>query len=147
MIIQSQFLSKLRKEDVDDKNSFLLESLQYLSSMFVGIVEVPKGFVTDGSSTPRVPIVYWLYGDRAHHEGVLHDYLYRAPQHKIMIDRGGNKIEKKITKKEADNLFLEAMKSRGKPFYVCYGMYLGVKLGGFSSWRTGESRYKIMEVK
>lgn len=39
--------------------------------------EIPHGFDTDLSSTPRLPVVYLLYGGIGKAEGILHDDLYR----------------------------------------------------------------------
>jgi hypothetical protein len=83
---------------------------------------VPEGFQTDLGSVPRVPLIYGIWGDRAHREAVLHDYLYRY--------RPGFPM----TRKEADQIFLEAMKSRGVKFEIYYPMYMGVRLGGGSSF-------------
>jgi hypothetical protein len=91
--------------------------LVYMSEL-VGRVEVPAGFETDLSSVPRLPLIYWLWGGRAHREGVLHDALYRLDSKPLVSFNTANKI------------FLEAMKSRGKPFWVRWPMYLGVCAGG-----------------
>lgn len=94
-----------------------------------GILTAPSGFVTDFASVPRVPIVYELFGDRAHHESVPHDLLYQT-----------NLYNKAI----CDRVFREAMISRGKPWYVVQGMYAGVVLGGRSSYNSGPARYLVL---
>ena len=129
--METKFLTELKTQDIDDENSFLLEDLIYQSKIYKGIITVPRGFVSDGSSTPRVPIIFLLYGDRSHREGFLHDFLYRTHL---------------TSKKMADDIFFEAMESREKSFFLKWGMYLGVKLGGFSSYRTGAERFKILKV-
>lgn len=129
MITKSMFLTELKTQNIDDNNSFLLEDLVYQSELLQDTIRVPRGFISDGSSTPRVPLIFWLYGNRSHREGFLHDFLYRTHL---------------VTKKIADNIFFEAMESRGKPFYIKWGMYLGVKFGGFSSYKTGSERFKVL---
>ncbi len=115
------FKTKLEVENITDNTWRLSAPLCYESSI-VGTVEVPTGFETDFASVPRVPIAYILFGDRAHHEAVIHDYLYR-------ID---SKPEASYS--QANNVFLEAMKERGKGFFVRYAMYWGVCIGGWAAY-------------
>ena len=79
-------------------------------------------FETDFASVPRVPIVYEAWGDRAHREAVLHDYLYRTDSIPV------------VTYSQANSVFLEAMKSTGKPFHIRWPMYLGVLFGGWTAY-------------
>lgn len=145
--MESKFITALDTRDIDDENFFLLSDLIYQSKILNGTIIVPKGFKSDGSSTPRVPIIYTLYGGRAHHEGVVHDYFYRCPGHTVSIcdEKYNRKYDKIIEKPMADKIFYEAMTARNKPFHVKWGMYSGVKIGGFSSWKTGQSRYEIIK--
>lgn len=92
------------------------------SSLVYGDIEVKEGFETDFASVPRVPLFYALFGDKAHREAVLHDYLYRSDSLPL------------VTRKQADNIFLEAMKARGKSYFVRYGMYWGVRAGGWTAY-------------
>jgi hypothetical protein len=119
----SKFLTELRAplKNGSETVYVLEESLIYQSDL-AGRVEVPTGFETDLASVPRLPLVYWAFGGRAHREAVIHDCLY-------LIDSNPG-VDCSI----ANKVFLEAMKARGKPFYVYYPMYLGVKLGGFASY-------------
>lgn len=139
----SQFLTPLDGRWLDDDRFMLLSPLIYESGLLRrttglkgdladGILPIPAGFVTDFASVPRVPIVYTLFGDRAHHESVPHDFLYQTHL---------------TTKPVADKLFREAMVARGKPGYIVEGMYWGVVLGGRSSYNSGPSRYKVLNPK
>jgi len=117
----SKFLSDLDGRCIDDKIWLLLSHLHYESDL-LGPIEVPSGFMTDFASVPRVPIAYTLFGNRAHNESVIHDYLYRTdsvPQ---------------ATYSQANDVFLEAMKVRGKGYFVRYAMYWGVVLGGWTAY-------------
>jgi hypothetical protein len=67
--------------------------------------------------------MYSLYGNKAHREGVLHDFFYRIDCPFIS------------PRKIKDLVFLEAMESRGKPYYIRYPMYTGVRLGGWASYQ------------
>lgn len=89
------------------------------SPLVFGEIKVPAGFETDLASVPRVPIIYALWGARAHREAVIHDFLFRKDSDPLMGFIEANKV------------FLEAMKSRGKPFYIRYPMYWGVCIGSY----------------
>jgi hypothetical protein len=82
----------------------------------------PTWFETDFASVPRLPVLWEMWGDRAHREAVLHDWLYRKDSVPC------------VAKEIADGIFLEAMKSTGKPWHISYPMYWGVKLGGFTAY-------------
>jgi len=118
----AEFCTELECKLINNDTVWCLNSpLVYISDI-VGKVEVPTGFETDFASVPRVPIAYSLFGDRAHREAVIHDYLYRTdsvPQ---------------VSRSKADNVFFEAMKVRGKSFFVRYSMYWGVVLGGWTAY-------------
>ena len=115
----SRFLTELDVRLKDDDTLWIILSPLIYESDMLGRIEVPVGFLTDFASVPRIPIVYRLYGDRAHRESTLHDYLYRVDS------------LPSVTYSQANKAFLEAMKSRGKSPLICYGMYWGVVLGGW----------------
>lgn len=125
----SRFLSELDCRGLDDGRWELLSSLVYDSDVADQVIAVPSGFITDFASVPRVPVIYTLFGDRAHREAVIHDFLYQTHL---------------TTKSVADRVFKEAMEVRGKSAFVRWGMYLGVVLGGKSSYDSGPSRYMVL---
>ena len=118
----AKFLTELDARLLDDDKIWTLDSPLVYQSDIVGKVEVPKDFQTDFASVPRVPIAYMFFGDRAHREAVIHDYLYR-------LDAVPN-----ATFDQANDVFLEAMAVRGKSCFVRYAMYWGVCIGGSSSY-------------
>ena len=117
----SKFLTELDVRLRDNKIWVLDSSLAYESNL-VGKIEVPSRFETDFASVPRLPIIYLLWGDRAHRKAVLHDYLYRMDSIPLVSFSTANKV------------FLEAMKIREKKWFVRWPMFLGVKFGGHSSY-------------
>lgn len=131
----SKFLTELDVRCIDDGRWVLDAPLVYRSDVLIvdenlGMITVPTGFQTDFASVPRVPVFFTLFGDRAHREAVLHDYLYR-------ID-----AVPRAERSQADNVFLEAMAERGKGFMVRYSMYWGVRLGGWTAYhkkKVGDS--------
>ena len=118
----SKFLTELDVRLKDDDGIWILDSPLVYESGILGTIEVPAEFETDFASVPRVPIAYTLFGDRAHRESVIHDYLYRTDSVPL------------ATYDQANDVFLEAMECRGKGWFVRKMMYWGVCVGGFTSY-------------
>lgn len=119
----SQFHTELDAKLLNDDTIWVLNfPLVYDSDVLNCQITVPVGFQTDFASVPRLPIVYTAFGDRAHREAVLHDYLYRKDSLPIVSESLANKV------------FLEAMTLREKPWYVRWCMYWGVCLGGWTAY-------------
>jgi len=82
-------------------------------------IVVPQGFTTDFASVPRLLwslFPKWgTYGNAA----VIHDYLY---------------FEQNTTRKEADDILLEAMEVLEVSSWQKWPIYWGVRLGGFVTW-------------
>jgi len=82
-------------------------------------VEVPAGYSTDLDSVPRIPFVYaWLKG-QATKSAVIHDWLYFN----------------KHDRKEADKIFLEAMKEEGVAVWRRWPIYLAVRAFGWLAYK------------
>ncbi len=143
-MIESKFLTPLRGEWLGDDVTFMLtDNFRYQSAILGGILTMPKGYCTDFSSVPKVPFVYEAFGNRAHHESVPHDFLYQ--KHDVVIEQqDGPGFILHITRSMADSVFKEAMIVRQKPAWIRNGMYAGVRLGGWNSYRTGPKRFKIL---
>lgn len=118
----SKFLTELDLRIINDDLWKLDSPLIYESDLLECLIIVPKGFVTDLASVPRVPIAYWFWGGRAHREAVLHDFLFR-------ID-----AIPEATFMQANGVFLEAMEVRKKRWSIRYPMYFGVVAGGYCSY-------------
>ena len=119
----AKFLTELDvklKRDRDDV--WIVKTPLVYNSDIVGQVIVPIGFETDLSSVPRIPFIYAMWGARAHREGILHDLIFRSDSTPI------------VQWMVANNVFLEAMEVRGKPWYIRYPMYWGVCLGSWGYW-------------
>lgn len=63
-------------------------------------IKVPRGFLTDFASIPRVFLWLLPYWGKINKPSPIHDYLYR---NRVIMG-------KPITRKEADDIFYEAMK-------------------------------------
>ena len=104
------------------ENIWILDSSLIYESDIVGRIVVPAGFETDLASVPRLIVIYELWGNRCHREAVIHDYLYRQDS------------VPEASKLQADRVFLEAMRVRGKPFYIRWFMFAGVVAFGWMSY-------------
>ncbi|HPE06252.1 MAG TPA: DUF1353 domain-containing protein [Smithellaceae bacterium] len=113
---------------------------------------IPIGFETDLASIPRIPVVWFLWGDRVHREGVLHDFAYRKDSYYFVRNASGVwiKVDKQISRSEADDLLFEAIRSespchKGEPFWVSYPVWAGVRVGGWGAYHNMmvEDKYKL----
>lgn len=89
---------------------------------------IPSGFYSDQASVPRIPVVFLLWGDRAHREAVFHDFGYC---------RDAQVYDKLLqiwftpTRAQADMLFRRAMRRQGQGPGIYIPMWLGVRIGGW----------------
>jgi Protein of unknown function (DUF1353) len=122
----SKFLTELDADLREDSDEIWVvkSPLVYQSDVLQATFTVPAGFQTDFASVPRLPFIYMAFGDRAHREAVLHDYLYRSDSIPV------------VTFDQANKVFYEAMVVRGKSFIVRHCMYWGVCLGGRPSFHV-----------
>jgi hypothetical protein len=127
------FASTLKIEDIGTSGGKTVYRLEEPLVYFDGdrTITVPEGFETDLASVPRLPIVYIAWGDRAHREAVLHDYLYSIG---AVPD---------LPREECDKLFRQAMISRGNPWWIYQPMYWGVRLGGWTGYKKAPVDYKF----
>lgn len=128
---KAEFLTNLDTRTIDDTLQKLLAPLRYYSKALKREIEVPANFVTDGASVPRVPIAYWLAGGKAKRAACVHDYLYQTHSCR--------------SRRQADLVFLEAMRVDGVGLWCREVMYAGVRLGGMGSWADGPARYAALQ--
>lgn len=107
----------------------LADRMTYGSKLLGEIVEVPEGFATDLASIPRA--FRFLISVNGNHRpaAIVHDYLY-SKKGALTIK---NKLVK-VTRKQADQIFLEAMKELGVNFITRRVMYSAVRMGGWLHW-------------
>lgn len=111
------FKTKLQVES-DGKYWRLLTPLIF-ESKNCGIIQVPIGFKTDFASVPRIPIVYSMFGNTSHSSAVIHDWLYSGRAN--------------VSRKEADEVFIEAMKAKKQSKWRRKPMFWAVRLfAGFA---------------
>lgn len=143
-----RFLTELDVKRLPDKDGRkqwkLLAPLIYESSS-VGVIVVPTGFVTDFSSVPRLPFIYWFFGGRGDQEGVLHDYLYSKPHttgNGLIIDRslsdrvlrGARYGCEKADLSEYENVTLGNLLKNVWAYFGAWCFWAGVRLVGWAYW-------------
>jgi len=91
------------------------------------------GTRVDGSSVPRWPVLWWLFGDKAEVPGDAHDILYRK--------------ETNVPKDYADNAYLALMEFANDPESAAgrKTMYWAVCAGGGSSYQKKSIDDKLCE--
>ena len=119
------FLTPLKVEECGNDKWRLLDHLKY-ESLEDDIIVIPKGFVTDFASVPRIPIAFLLVGDVAHRAATLHDYCYS--------------FDSPVSRQEADSLLKEAARAEGTSWWRCQLLWLGVRM-------FGEPFYKAKKKK
>jgi hypothetical protein len=101
----SRFVSRLAAMNIDPDFAGgrglweLTEPLVYESDVALMTITVHTGFKTDFASVLRLPVIYLLFGDKAHAPATVHDYLYQTGI---------------IPRATADAVFSEAMKASTK---------------------------------
>ena len=126
-----QFLSELYTTPVprDIKAKWLREGTDKVALVqdFVvqidkKVIEVPEGYVTDGSSIPRIlwPLFSPWYTE-ARRASCIHDYIY-------------SHLYKTYTRKFADEAFKAIMLKDGSSKFVASIFYRSVRLFGRGGW-------------
>lgn len=119
----SAFLLPLRTEILDDEYDILVERFLYYSAHLGRAVEVEKGFITNYSSVPRMPVAYWLFGGVGKKPAVIHDWLYTRCD---------------VSRKDADEVFAEACKVAGISAWRRGPMWLMVRLFGGAYYKPAD---------
>lgn len=97
-----------------------------------GTICVKKNFITDGASRPQATgsLCNRMSGPEAE-AAVLHDWLYSR-------DSGPG-----LRRKQADQLFYDAMIAEGVSKWRAKLIYAGVRMGGQKSWKACHSIDKV----
>jgi len=122
------FIRPLKAEFVPlSDNIKLTAELSYWCPRTKQLIVVPKGFISDCASIPRLlwPIIGQPFDWRWRKESVLHDFLYRT----------NGQI---VTRKVADQIFYDALREGGLRYTKAKAMYLGVRLFGWLPWGNNQ---------
>jgi len=92
------------------------------------LVVVPPLFRSDGLSIPRLFRSVFSKSPSYIYAGIAHDYTYRILPHKM-------------TRKQADLLFLKLMRGYGVNWWTRRAIFRAVRIGARKSWRVKFPRY------
>ena len=95
------------------------------------ILEIPRGFVTDFASIPRLARLIIPKLGRHTKASVVHDYLYQY--HNVNVHEA-DRTYYTYKRKVADDLFLEGMIDLGVRHWKANLMYYGVRAFGWLAW-------------
>lgn len=92
-------------------------------------ITVPAGFLSDGLSIPKVFQSIFSKSPHYIYAGILHDFSYRQD------------FPSKLTRRQADRLFLFYMKQYGVGFFSRQAIYHAVRIGGWRSYKKHQAQY------
>jgi hypothetical protein len=115
------FTSPLRVQEITNGQWVLTDD--FVVTIDDKTVSVPKGFITDFASVPRLPFAYMMFGGIGNRPAVLHDYLYSI---------GGDSKAKEF----ADNVLYYGIMADGDSKWKAKAMYTGVRLFGGKFWKS-----------
>jgi hypothetical protein len=104
----------------------LEESLIFALTDYKFII-VSQGFITDLASIPKIFQSFVSVNGKHRRAAIIHDWLY---------------VTQKVTRKEADLIFLNAMKIEKVSKAQILLMYLAVRVGGYFPWRKNAACLK-----
>lgn len=113
----------------------LLEDLVYRGVRDTFLI--PKGFKTDFASIPR--IFQSLIPKNGRHDGaaIVHDFLYSVQPR---VHKPGTQTRERISRRDADRIFLRIMRELGTNIVRRNLMYAAVRIGGWVPWRRSRKR-------
>lgn len=114
------FLTELKVKELPNGDKEVLSPLVYMRPS-LKVYVVPKGFITNYASVPKLPLVYLVFNDLSAKAATLHDYLYSKTR---------------TQRRTADGVFLEALKVENTPAWKRYAAYFAVRLFGGSHFKT-----------
>lgn len=118
------FISDLVIKPVQGEKWELVQSLHFILDSDT-IIDVPKGFVTDLASIPRIFTPLFPVHGLQTRAAVVHDYLYAE---RGEVDDGP------FTRKQCDEIFLLGMEALGVGYLKRMAMYWAVRAGGYFAW-------------
>lgn len=114
-------LNSLELKDLKNSKFELLSDYSYIVKNRE--IRVPKGFITDFASVPRIFNIFILPYGKHSSASLIHDWLY------------SKNCNIEATRKEADRIFLEIMKEDLVNIFKRKSMYFAVRLFGWRYFR------------
>lgn len=111
----------------DHATQWVLDEDLIYQSPHNGLITVPRGFLCDLASIPRVFQLLIPVNDVHREAATLHDWLYY---------KKGVIGAYTYSREQCDKLFLQAMKETGVPTWKRLAMFFAVRVGGYIAWAT-----------
>ena len=129
-----KFITALDVRKKSETEWELLNPLIY-ESKTVGVIIVPKGFLTNFGSVPRLPLMYAAFGGVGDEACTLHDWLYADPHEPFT--GCGYRVDRSTADKVLRGVIKECMKDSWSitKSLTAWSMWVGVRLGGKSHWK------------
>jgi len=119
------YLTPLQVEPIIGTNKRKLLSDFYYIDEVVGFIKVPKGFITDFATIPKI-VPRWIINRDSpaiREASVVHDYLYSG------------KCTLSLARYAADAVLYRAMLELRAPYILAKIVYFSARLFGASHWR------------
>lgn len=121
----ARFIKNLNKLSFIDGRKWRVESdVVFESDILKRVVTVPAGTLTDFASIPR-PLWPVYPPSRYGQPATVHDWLYTTQE---------------CSRREADEVFLEAMKCCGAPYLRRYAFYWSLRAFGWAAWSAHKKK-------
>ncbi len=118
----------------------LHDDLSYTTGDGAEVITVPKGFVTDLASVPRIVWSFYPPDGPWVKAAIIHDFLYETQGTGIWHSHTGNSRVAAYTRAEADGILKEGMADRGVGGWEQFVIWSSVRLGGSAGWNRSGRR-------
>ena len=129
---------KLNTDSLNDVDKSMLNEIPGIKCSKAGMITVPKGYITDLASIPRICWIFIAPFDVAR-AAVIHDILYE----KINVGFEAGALHKRSPyRRIADKVFLEGMKSAfpNQPNWKIYACFWAVRWFGWHAIKSSQPR-------
>ena len=125
-----EFLDDLKVGLYGKDRWLLLDPFSYVTMVrgYPQVIHVPRFYVTDLASIPNWARFVIPVNDYHRWAAIIHDFLYDS------------QASHNFTRKEADQIFQEAMGITPLEAWKCSAMYRAVRLGAGRAWSANPSR-------
>lgn len=117
-------INRAKLQTADSGKWVLLEDLEFETKRGQKII-VPKGFVCDLASIPRILRPLFSVNGKHREAAILHDWLYY---------KRGRVAFRSFTREQCDEIFYQEMRARQVGQLKARIMWAGVRVGGWFFW-------------
>lgn len=128
----TQLLSRTAMDVYDEgkEDWVLLKDLYIWSHRLQQVIKVPKWFITDLASIPKLARLFLSVNDKHRYAAIIHDWLYR-----------NNAIN--VTRRQADLIMLDIVRISGVPYWKRACIHIALRIGGWTSFRKTKTFHLV----